>query len=182
VTQALVLYAAMIVAAAFQEEFAPLAGALAAHHGHGEIWLVGAACATGSWLHGVALYALGRRGHAILKRPALLRPIEMLRAHKIGALLGIRFAYGLRMTLPLVCGAADIGFGTFALWTAISSAAWAALFTTAGWFLGEFAVTQLRHFRRYEIRAGVILLALGGLFWIWRRQRARIETGEPRVA
>lgn len=175
------LYAAMILAAAFQEEFAPLAGALAAHHGHGEIWLVGAACAIGSWIHGVALYALGRRGRAILKRPALLRPIEFLRRHEIGAMLGIRFAYGLRMTLPLVCGAADIGFGPFAFYTALSSAAWAALFTTAGWFLGEFAITQIRHFRRYEIRAGVVLLIVGAIVWMWRHQKASIETGEPRV-
>ncbi len=178
---ALVLYAAMILAAAFQEEFAPLAGALAAHHGHGEIWLVGAACATGSWLHGVALYTLGRRGRAILQRPALRRPIELLHRHKITALLGIRFAYGLRLTLPLACGAADIGFGAFALYTALSSAAWAALFTTGGWFLGEFAVGQLRHFRRYEIRAGIVLLGLGAIVWMWRHRKASLETGEPRV-
>jgi membrane protein DedA with SNARE-associated domain len=181
VTRALALYAAMILAAAFQEEFAPLAGALAAHHGHGEIWLVGAACAAGSWLHGVALYILGRRGRAMLQRPAMRRPIELLHRHRITALLGIRFAYGLRLTLPLVCGAADIGFGIFALYTAFSSAAWAALFTTGGWFLGEFAVTQLRHFRRYEIRAGIVLLGLGALAWLWRRRKASIETGEPRV-
>ena len=39
---ALADYATMVFAAAFQEEFAPLAGSLAAHHGHGEIVLVGA--------------------------------------------------------------------------------------------------------------------------------------------
>jgi membrane protein DedA with SNARE-associated domain len=181
VTQALWLYAAMVVAAAFQEEFAPLAGALAAHHGHGQVALVGAACAIGSWLHGIALYTLGRRGRAILQRPALSRPIELLHEHKVMALLGIRFAYGLRLTLPLACGAADIGFGAFALYTALSSAAWAALFTTGGWFLGEFAITQIRHFRRYEIRAGIVLLLLGALAWLWRYRKTSLETGEPRV-
>ena len=182
VTQALILYAAMIVAAAFQEEFAPMAGGLAAHHGHGEVWLVGAACALGSWIHGVALYGLGHRARAILQRPALRRPIELLHRHKVIALLGIRFAYGLRLTLPLACGAGDIAFGAFAMYTAISSAAWAALFTAAGWKLGDIAVAQLRHMRRYEIRTAVVLLALGGIFWVWRRRRARIATGEPRVA
>ena len=180
-SQALLLYAAMVVAAVFQEEFAPLAGALAVHHGHGEIWLVGAACSVGSWVHGVALYLLGCRGRAVLQRPALRRPLELIQKHQVVALISIRFAYGLRLTLPIAAGAAGIGFGSFALWTAISSAAWAATFTALGWFLGEFAVTQLRHFRRYEIRAGVILLAVGAIFWVWRRRRARIETGEPRV-
>src|SRR5258708_9545827 len=171
----------MIVAAAFQEELAPLAGALAAHHGHGEIWLVGAACAMGSWLHGVALYALGRRARAMLQRPAFRRPIELLRQHRITALLGIRFAYGLRLTLPVACGAADIDFGAFALYTALGSVAWAALFTTAGWYLGEFAIAQIRHFRHYEIRAGIVLLGVGGVVWMLRYRRASIETGEPRV-
>jgi membrane protein DedA with SNARE-associated domain len=182
VTQALILYAMMVVAAAFQEEFAPLAGALAAHNGHGEIWLVGAACAVGSWLHGVALYSVGRRSRAALQRPALRRPLELVHRHHLIALLGIRFAYGLRLTLPLACGAAGVRFGAFALWTAISSAAWAALFATLGWFAGEFAVQQARHFRHYEIRAGIVLLALGAVFWVWRRRRARVETGDPRVA
>src|SRR5579859_4848639 len=171
----------MIVAAAFQEEFAPLAGALAAHHGHGEIWLVGAACAVGSWLHGVALYFVGRRGRSILQRPAFARPIEKLRRHRVTALLGIRFAYGLRLTLPVACGAADIGFGAFALYTALSSIAWAALFTSVGWYLGEFLITQIRHFRRYEIRAGLVLLAIGGVVWALRYRRASLETGEPKV-
>ena len=178
---ALLLYATMVVAAAFQEEFAPLAGALAAHHGHGEVWLVGAACAVGSWLHGVALFSVGRTGRAVLQRPALRRPLELVQQHQLKALLGIRFAYGLRLTLPLACGAADVGFPRFALWTAFSSAAWAAMFTAAGWFLGEFAVNALHRLRHYEIRAGVILLALGGLFWVWRRRRAQAETLGPRV-
>jgi membrane protein DedA with SNARE-associated domain len=181
VHNAVVLYAAMIVAAAFQEEFAPLAGALAAHHGHGEIWLVGAACAVGSWLHGVALWSVGRHGRAMLQRPGLARPLALVQKHQVPTLIGIRFAYGLRLTLPLVCGAAGVRFAPFALWTALSSASWAALFTTLGWFVGEFAVGQLRHFHRYEIRAGVVLLALGAIFWVWRRRRARVVTGEPRA-
>lgn len=177
----LLLYAAILVAAIFQEEFAPLAGALAAHNGRGEIGIIGLMVSVGSWLHGVGLFVVGVQGKAVLQRPALKRPLELVKRHRIVTMLGIRFAYGLRFTLPIACGAADIGFGAFALWTAISSIAWAALFTAAGWYMGEFAVTQLRHFRRFEIRAGIILLGLGAIAWVWRRSRARIDTGEPRV-
>jgi len=174
----ILLYAVMVIAAAFQEEFAPLAGALAAHHGRGDIWLVALACAFGSWMHGLTLYSIGRRARTLLQRPAFERPLEQLRRHRLKSLLGIRFAYGLRLTLPLACGAADIPAGSFALWTAISSIVWAALFTTTGWFAGELAVSLIRDLRRYEIRAGAILLALGVAFYLWRRRRTRVETGQ----
>jgi membrane protein DedA with SNARE-associated domain len=173
----LFLYAAMVVAAAFQEEFAPLAGALAAHHGHGDIWLVALACAFGSWLHGLTLYSIGRRARTLLQRPSFARPLERLREHRLKALLGIRFAYGLRLTLPLACGAADIPAGAFALWTAVSSVVWAALFATIGWFAGEVAVTLIRDLRHYEVQAGAVLLAFGAAFYVWRRRRVRDETG-----
>ncbi len=164
---ALAVYATMVIAAAFQEEFAPLAGSLAAHHGHGEIVLVGAACAAGSWLHGVTLYSVGRRARNLLQRSAL---------HRIKALLGIRFFYGLRLTLPLACGAAGISFGRFAWMTALSSIAWAALFSAVGWYAGEFAVSQARHLRHFEIPAGALLLALGLAFYLYRRRRMREES------
>src|SRR5947207_1054913 len=133
---AIALYATMVVAAAFQEEFAPLAGSLAAHHGHGEIVLVGVACAAGSWLHGVTLYSVGRRARNLLQRSALQKALLQVRTHRIKALLGIRFLYGLRLTLPLACGAAGISFGRFAWMTALSSIAWAALFCAVGWYAG----------------------------------------------
>jgi len=167
----------MVVAAAFQEEFAPLAGALAAHHGRGDIWLVALACAFGSWLHGLTLYSIGRRARSLLLRPAFAGPLEKLRSHRRTALLGIRFAYGLRLTLPLACGAADIPAGAFALWTGISSIAWAALFAAVGWFVGELAVTLIRDLRHYEVSAGVALLAAGAAFYLWRRWRMREVTG-----
>ena len=173
---ALAVYATMVVAAAFQEEFAPLAGSLAAHHGHGEIVLVGAACAAGSWLHGVTLYSVGRRARNILQRSALQRALEQVRTHRIKALLGIRFFYGLRLTLPLACGAAGISFGRFAWMTALSSIAWAALFSALGWYAGEFAVSQARHLRHFEIPAGGLLLALGLAFYLYRRRRMREES------
>ena len=168
----------MVVAAAFQEEFAPLAGSLAAHHGRGDIWLVAVACAFGSWLHGLTLYSIGRRARNLLKRPAFARPLEQLHDHRLKALLGIRFAYGLRLTLPLACGAADIPAGSFALLTAVSSVVWAALFTTIGWFAGELAVTLIRDLRHYEVEAGAVLLALGAAFYLWRRRRTRDQTGQ----
>jgi len=177
----LLLYTTMVVLVGFQEEFAPLAGALAAHHGHGEIWLVAAACAAGAWLHGLALYYVGHRGRTVLQRPALQRALGLVRRHQIPALLGSRLAYGLRLTIPVACGAADVPFGLFALLTALSSAVWAGLFCTIGWFAGELAVSALHDLRHYEVRAGGVLIFAGLLFFLWRRRRTQADTGEPAI-
>jgi membrane protein DedA with SNARE-associated domain len=176
VNAALLLYATMVVAASFQEEFAPLAGALAAHHGHGEIWLVGVACAVGSWLHGVVLFHLGRTGRTILQRSALERQLKLVREHPVKAMLGTRFLYGIRLTLPVACGAAGLGFGRFAFWTAIAALAWAGLFAAIGWIAGEAAIRLMYDLRHFEIPLGVALLAAGVVFWLWRRSRAPLKS------
>ena len=170
---ALLLYATMVVAASFQEEFAPLAGALAAHHGHGEIWLVGVACAAGSWLHGVVLFHLGRTGRGILQRRVFETQLAFVRENPIRAMLGTRFLYGMRLALPVACGAAGIGFWRYALWTALAALAWAGLFSAVGWIAGEAAIHLIVGMRRYEIPLGIALLVAGVVFWLWRRWRVR---------
>lgn len=171
---AILLYATMVVAVGFQEEFAPLAGALAAHYGHGEIWLVALACAVGSWLHGAGLYVVGHRGKAALRGERFRRPLDLVRRHPVRALLASRFAYGLRLTLPIACGAAGVPFGPFALWTGVSSVVWAAVYCAIGWWAGELAVRTLRDLKQFELPVGAALLAAGVVFYLWRRGRAQV--------
>jgi len=173
VDAAFLLYITILVATAFQEEFAPLAGGLAAHHGHGEVWLVGLAVAAGSWLHGIVLFQVGRRGRGIIGRPALRKPLDLVRGHPLRSMLGIRFAYGLRLGLPIACGAAGLPSGPFAAWTAVSSVVWAAIFTAFGWGAGETAVRVERDLRHAELPLGAALLVMGAVFYLWRRARAR---------
>ena len=172
---AILLYATMVVAASFQEEFAPLAGALAAHHGHGDIWLVGVACAAGSWLHGVVLFHLGRTGRAMMQRRAFESTLAFVRANPIRAMLGTRFLYGMRLALPVACGAAGLGFWRYASWTALAALAWAGLFCAIGFIAGETAIRLVSDMRHYELPLGIALLAAGVVFWLWRRTRAREE-------
>ena len=59
--RAMLLYLGLAVTVMFQEEAAPIAGALAAHHGHGELWLVILACGLGTYAGDLILYGIGRR-------------------------------------------------------------------------------------------------------------------------
>jgi membrane protein DedA with SNARE-associated domain len=158
----LALYLTLLVVVVFQEEAAPIAGALAAHHDHlGPFW-VGLACATGSWVGDLALYLVGRRGRRLLERPGFAKALAFVRDHPRGAPLAIRFAYGLRFTLPLACGAANLTVGRFAVWAGASALLWSAIFTAVGWTAGELALRLFHDMAHYELP----FIALAMVAWL----------------
>ena len=158
----LLLYLGLAVTVMFQEEAAPIAGALAAHHGHGKLWLVILACMTGTYVGDLALYMLGRRTRALIARPRFRRALAFIRRYPRGAPLAVRFAYGLRFTLPVTCGAAGIPFATYAMWVGLSAALWATGFGLVGWGAGEIAVRLFHDAKHHEVPMIAIVL----LVWL----------------
>jgi membrane protein DedA with SNARE-associated domain len=177
------LYAALFLTVIWQEEAAPLAGALAAHHGHADLWLVWAACTLGTWVGDVTLWAVGRRGKKVLARPGVARALALVREHPRAAPLAVRFAYGMRLTLPIACGAAGVGLPGFVLWAGLSAVAWAGLFTLLGWTVGEAAVRLFREAEHYELPAVIAVFAIGAalyaLHWLRRRARSHVQAPAP---
>jgi membrane-associated protein len=152
----LVLVATVIV----QEEAAPLAGGLAAHHGHADLPFIIAACAIGAWLGDLALYAIGRRGGRLVQRVPVARSLDVLRRHPRLAPLVIRFAYGLRWSLPMAAGAAGISWRSYAPWAGLSAVVWSTFYTAIGWGAGELAQRLFRDVEHYEVPLiGVIVVA-----------------------
>jgi membrane protein DedA with SNARE-associated domain len=170
---AIVLYLTLIVTVIFQEEAAPIAGALAAHHEHLDPLWVAVACAVGTWSGDLALYGLGRRGSKLLRRPGFAKALEFVRQHPRAAPLAVRFAYGFRFTLPIACGAAGVSPWAYAFWVGVSAVSWAALFTVVGWSAGELALRLFHDVEHYELP----LIALTFAGWIavlvWRRVHRR---------
>jgi membrane protein DedA with SNARE-associated domain len=119
-----------------------LAG-LAARHGDLALpWVMAIAAASG-FAGDQLLFWLGRR-HApvVLARwPALALQagrVHMLLARYEDALvLGVRFAYGLRIAGPLLIGTSPIPAWRFALFNALGALAWAALLAGLGWGFGH---------------------------------------------
>src|SRR6185436_8633637 len=168
-------YASLAATGIFTEEATPMIGGLAAHDGHIRLTVAAFAVSVGIWGYGVLLYWIGRwRGAWVRKRfpktrPMMLRALKVVRRHPWRASLAVRFAYGLRLVLPLACGAARVPILVFLIASAISAAVWGYLFTILGWAFGEGILLVLDHVKKYEwYLVMVILIAVAIGFWITR--------------
>ena len=147
-------------------EASPLLGGLAAHDERLALWPVIVAVAIGTWLGLLGFYALGRaRGKWVRKRwpktrPLILRSVALVRRHPWRASLASRFAYGVRIALPIACGIGRVPFVVYAIGTGISSLAWAIVFSVLGWSMGLATRTFLGQVRDFESAIGVAVVLL----------------------
>jgi membrane protein DedA with SNARE-associated domain len=159
------------------EEASPLIGGVAAYDEHLAVLPVVFAVALGTWVVGGGLYALGRwQGIGFRKRWPKLRPVVLqaaaiVRRHPWRASIFARFAYGLRLVLPIACGAARVPIWLFLVGSAISCFVWSAVFTVIGFWLGEQAMQVLGQIKRFLpwISAALIGLMVVGGWWMRRR-------------
>jgi membrane protein DedA with SNARE-associated domain len=170
-------YLSLAATGIITEEATPLIGGLAAHDGHIRLAIAGFAVSVGVWGAGLLLYWIGRwRGAWVRKRfpstrPMMLRALKVVRRHPWRSSMAVRFAYGLRLVLPMACGAARVPILVYFIASAISAAAWGYLFTILGWAFGEGMLLVLNHVKRYEwYLVFAILVAVGIGFWIARRR------------
>jgi membrane protein DedA with SNARE-associated domain len=158
-------------------EASPLLGGLAAFDRNLQLIGVIAAVAFGTWIGLLVFYWLGRsQGRWIRKRwpaarPVIVRSIAIVRRHPWRASLGIRFAYGVRIALPIACGVARLPLSKYLVGTAISSAAWSLIFTVLGWWLGRTTETLLGHVREMESVIGGIIVVVVIVVAIYLRRR-----------
>ncbi|MGH7680125.1 MAG: DedA family protein [Gemmatimonadaceae bacterium] len=167
----------------FWGEASPLLGGLAAFDRNLRLITVINAVALGTWLGQVLFYWVGRwQGRWIRKRwprarPVIIRSIAIVRRHPWRASLGSRFAYGLRIALPIACGVAHLRFTKYAIGTAISCLIWSTLFTVVGWALGRTTETLLGHVRQIEsLIGGIIVLIVVVVFLMLRRRHVAEKT------
>lgn len=162
------------------EEASPLLGGLAAHDRHLHLAPVVLAVALGTWLATLLLYLLGRaQGHSVRKRwprfrKVILRSVALVRRHPWRASLLVRFAYGLRLPLPIACGVARVPLLIYVVGSAISAVTWSLAFSMLGWALGRTTQTLIGHVRRWEpyIGAAVVLSMIVGFIVVRRRHVA----------
>ncbi len=172
-------YWAVAVGCALEGETVLALAGFAAHRGYLQLhWVIAVAAAAG--FAGDQLYFwLGRRhGRVVLAR----FPSVAARAEKVHRLIernhewlivGVRFAYGLRIAGPILIGTSPLPALRFALFNAMGAIVWAIVIALLGWAFGHVVETILGDIRHLE---GWLLLALGIAFsmhWLWRRHRAR---------
>jgi membrane protein DedA with SNARE-associated domain len=172
------------------EEANPIFGGIAARHGRASFLVVMLIVAIGVWAASIALYALGRwkiewvRRKWPQKERLLDGALRIVQHHPWRASLAIRFAYWLRIPLPIACGAAQVPFSLYLVASGISCFAWSFLFVWLGYALGRRALIVVEVTERGDVRLALIailltiaLVALMRRRWLAERT-ARLLAGE----
>lgn len=175
-------YLAIAASVILFEETTPVLAGFTAHQEHLHVWRLGLVCAFGGWFATLVPYAIGRYGASRLlaRFPAaeatMLRLMGVAARRPWRAALASRFVFGARTLLPLACGTAKVRMIPFVAGSAISSAAWAALYTWLGWISGETVLLILGRAKRHELSVWLAfaLILLLVLWVIQRRNRSHV--------
>ena len=155
-----------------------LAG-FAAHRGHLDPLGVLAVASVAGFAGDQFYFWLGRRhGERVLaRRPAWARQAERVQAlvqrWDAAFIIGVRFAYGLRVAGPVLMGASTMSAWRFAGFNALGALIWAMVVGCLGWVFGEAAQRLLGHLHKIEGWLLLALLITGLSVWLLRRRRAR---------
>jgi membrane protein DedA with SNARE-associated domain len=171
----------------FTEELAPIFGGIAVHEGELRLVPLIAAITVGGWIATALLYVLGRlKWEPIRRRFPGTRAtgtvaLRVVRRNPLVASFFVRFAFGLRIVLPMACGAARVPLYLFLPVSLIGSLAWTAGFTVVGFVAGEAAVRAIGHLGRAGEIAGALAVTValfGFLRWQRRRRERKAERRE----
>lgn len=123
-------------------------------------------------------YFLGRGyGSALLSRwrslqaPAV-RVTELLKRHHSWVIVGVRFAYGLRIAGPIVIGASGVPVLRFLSFNMIGAAIWAPLVAGAGYVFGESLAWLVPRLGTFEA-VGLVVLGVVAAAVVWMKSRRR---------
>jgi membrane protein DedA with SNARE-associated domain len=164
------------------EEANPIGGGIMARHGRADLLAVIAAVALGTWAASMVLYYIGySRIDWVRKRwPEKERLVEgalqMVARHPWPSALGVRFVFGLRLVLPIACGASRMPLRLYTIASGISCLVWAITFSYLGVAFAGAAVRFLHFTRRLDVQLGaaaIILLIVLAAMIVRRRTSDR---------
>jgi membrane protein DedA with SNARE-associated domain len=162
-----------------------LAG-FAAHRGRLDPFAVVAIAAAAGFAGDQIAFWLGRwQGAALLQCwPSIGAQTDRLHGlmQRWGAamVIGVRFAYGLRLAGPVLMGMSPLPAWRFALFNAIGALLWALVIGGIGWIFGQAAESLLGRVQQFEGLLLVLLAAAALGWWWWRRvQLKRAQRRQP---
>lgn len=159
----------LFVWAWLQGEAAVIVGGSLAAQGYWPWWAVWLVACVPAIVGHQIYFALGRRyGDALLARlpsrwqPAVDRARTLVRRNDARIMLAMRFAYGIRLPLPVLCGTAGVAPLRFFGYNVATALCWALLFTWLGYAYGAAATAALGRVAHYEawILLGSVALGL----------------------
>lgn len=171
-------YIVLGASAIITEELAPIFGGIAVHERELRLLPLLTGITMGGWVATALLYALGRlKWEAIRRRFPSTRAtgtvaLRVVRGKPVTASFFVRFAFGLRIVLPMACGAARVPLLVYLPVSLVGSAAWTAVFTAVGYVAGEAAVQAIGHLGQVgELVGAVVVTVLVFAFLRWQRRR-----------
>jgi membrane protein DedA with SNARE-associated domain len=107
--------------------------------------------------------------------------LRVVGRNPLTASLLVRFAFGLRVVLPIACGAARVPIAIYLVASLLGSFLWTTLFAVIGFAAGEAAVRAVGHLGRVgEIIGALLVTAAVFAFIRWNRAR-RARKAERRL-
>lgn len=160
------------------EELAPIFGGIAVQDGQLRLAPVLVAITFGGWIATTALYLLGRlKWEWIRRRVPKVRGTGTVALRAVGrrpllASFLVRAAFGLRLVLPMACGAARVSLPLYLVASLLGSAAWTTLYTLLGMAAGEAAVRVVGRIGQVGALIGAVTLtALIIALVAWQKRR-----------
>jgi membrane protein DedA with SNARE-associated domain len=149
----------------------------AAHRGYLNPYAVLAIASTAGFAGDQFYFWMGRRhGNFVLGRwPSVATQSDhlhrLMARYHAAVIIGVRFAYGLRIAGPVLLGMSPIKALKFGLLNALGAAIWAVLIGGVGWVFGHAAEAALGKVQHYEGWLVLGLAAAGlGIWWVKSRR------------
>ena len=174
-------YAGIFLGGLFEGETILLLGAYAVHQGYLQMPLVIAAGAAAAFASDQFYFYLGRhRGPSIARRyPRIHDRLDQVRGfverHPAAIVMAMRFAWGLRIVLPIALGMGRMRAALYVPLSALASVLWATVVCFFGIAVSEFARRIIGNLRHHE-SAIVILAVIAGLVVLLWQLRLRSTT------
>ena len=172
-------YIAVFIGTYFEGETVLALGGVAAAHGYLSFWAVLFTAIIGGFLGDQTWFFIGRRyGHRVLARyPSLAekapRVQALVRRWDAGAVVLLRFCYGLRIAGPIVIGSCGISPWRLAFFNFIGVLIWAPLVAGIGfyaWQALEHWLGKLRDLQIVFLMMVIVAATFGWLIVQWRRR------------
>ena len=174
-------YLAVFVGCLLEGETILLLAGFAAHQGYLSFpWVLVLAFGGGA-LGDQFFFLLGHHfGSPLITRLPILktsaqRVNELLRRYPAGAIIGVRFMYGLRIAGPIVIGTSGFPPLRFVLFNLLGAAIWATLVAGAGYLFGQTLQWLFADLKRYEeltlLSVGAVFIVFALVRWLCQRRQ-----------
>jgi membrane protein DedA with SNARE-associated domain len=161
-------YPLVVLGAIAEGEVIVVTAGYLAHRHHMDVGLVAVCAMFGGSVGDLGYFLIGRRygERALLRLPGSIRAgADRARAavehNPVRVLLVMRFLYGMRIALPVLCGASTMKLWRFARYGVGTAVVWSLLFTGVGYAFGAMATAAIREIERYEWLVLCAIVALG---------------------